>query len=198
MLCATSSESRDISHLTSYYSPRQANDLLQVMRIWEAARATSAASTFFDPIKIGPHGEEFIDGATGANNPVRELWTEAQDLWPEIQSYKELKCFISIGTGQPSLKAFGANVIEIARTMVEIATETENTARMFEKEHRTIVRDGRYFRFNVDKGLEEVGLEAAEKRNIIVSRTRLYLKSEHVFSQIQACAASLVSKQRAY
>ena len=47
-------------------------------RIWEAARATSAASSFFDPIKIGQFGEEFVDGAVGANNPVAQLWNEAK------------------------------------------------------------------------------------------------------------------------
>jgi patatin-like phospholipase/acyl hydrolase len=46
--------------------PRQCNDM-------EACRATSAATSFFDPIAVGRFGEEFVDGATGANNPVREV-----------------------------------------------------------------------------------------------------------------------------
>jgi predicted acylesterase/phospholipase RssA len=64
--------------LTSYKSPRGRNDLFNSVKIWEAYRATSAASSFFDPIAIGRFQEEFVDGATGSNNPVGEVWNEAQ------------------------------------------------------------------------------------------------------------------------
>lgn len=33
------------------------------------------------PIAVGRYGEEFVDGATGANNPVMELWNQAQLIW---------------------------------------------------------------------------------------------------------------------
>lgn len=62
---------------TSYKSHSDA-DLLETTKIWEAARATSAAPSFFDPIKIGGFGEAFGDEGTGANNPVRILWNQAQ------------------------------------------------------------------------------------------------------------------------
>jgi predicted acylesterase/phospholipase RssA len=166
------------------------------MKIWEAARATSAASTFFDPIKIGRYGEEFVDGAIGANNPVRELWTEAQDLWPKGSLADRIKCFVSIGTGQPAVKAFGADVIEIGKTMVEIATDTENTARLFEMEHRDLLREGRYFRFNVDKGLEDVGLEEAAKLNVVVATTRRYIRAQDTYVKVRACAESISSRPR--
>ena len=56
--------------LTSYNTHRGNTDLLNSTKIWEACQATSAASSFFDPIAIGRYGEEFVDGATGVNNPV--------------------------------------------------------------------------------------------------------------------------------
>jgi len=37
-------------------------------KIWQAARATSAAPTFFKRIKIG-RKQEYIDGGMGCNNP---------------------------------------------------------------------------------------------------------------------------------
>ncbi|KAK0703246.1 hypothetical protein B0T26DRAFT_680951 [Lasiosphaeria miniovina] len=50
--------------LASYGSPHSDNsDLLDSTTTWQACRATSAATTFFDPIAIGPFGEEFVDGA---------------------------------------------------------------------------------------------------------------------------------------
>jgi len=139
------------------------SDLLNVTKIWEAGRATSAASTFFDPIKIGPYDEEFVDGATGSNNPARELWAEAMDMWP---SESKVKCLVSIGTGQPSLKPFGESLLDIAKTLSEIATDTEYTAELFSKEHRDLAQSKCYFRFNVEKGLENVGLEDSKQETL--------------------------------
>ncbi|KXX77753.1 Calcium-independent phospholipase A2-gamma [Madurella mycetomatis] len=37
--------------------------------IWQVARATSAATTFFKPIRVGRDGIEFVDAGFGHNNP---------------------------------------------------------------------------------------------------------------------------------
>jgi hypothetical protein len=66
------------------------------MTIWEACRATSAASSFFDPIAIGRYKEEFIDGATGANNPIREVWDQAWLEWGPEALEGKIKCLISV------------------------------------------------------------------------------------------------------
>jgi patatin-like phospholipase/acyl hydrolase len=66
---------------------------LKSAKIWEVARATSAAASFFDPIKIGSHGTKFLDGGTGANNPIYEMWMLAKDEFcPEDQSGSLLGC----------------------------------------------------------------------------------------------------------
>lgn len=69
-VCATSKQTSETVCLTSYQSVRGRRDLLNSVKIWEAYRAISAASSFFDAIAVGRYGEEFVDGATGANNPV--------------------------------------------------------------------------------------------------------------------------------
>ena len=61
--------------------------------IWEAARATSAALTYFAPIKIDD--VEYCDGGFDWNNPVELAITEAHELWPE----RQIACPVSIGTG---------------------------------------------------------------------------------------------------
>ncbi|KAF3343392.1 Chitin synthase regulatory factor 4 [Verticillium dahliae VDG2] len=78
-VCATSRETIDPVCLTSYRSLRSTH-LLDCTTVWEACRATSAATTFFDPVAIGPFGEQFVDGALGTNNPVAALWSQAQDV----------------------------------------------------------------------------------------------------------------------
>ncbi|KAF2993349.1 hypothetical protein E8E13_000787 [Curvularia kusanoi] len=84
-LCATSRETSETVCLASGSSPGGSSDLLNSETIWKACRATPAASSFFDPIAVECFGEESVDGATGANNPVRELWDQAQTTWgPEL------------------------------------------------------------------------------------------------------------------
>ena len=194
-VCATRSENRGIAHLTSYRSQRTSSDMLNSVKIWEAGRATSAASTFFDSIRIGPNDEEFVDGATGSNNPVREVYTAAKDLWPARDFDARIKCLVSIGTGQPSLDAFGDNIIDIAKTLKEITMDTEYTAEVFRREHRELAIENRYFRFNVEKGLEKIGLEDSKRRNAIVAATRRYYESQAVLEQMQACRETLWTRE---
>jgi hypothetical protein len=176
--------------LTSYRTPHGNNDLLNSVTIWEACRVTSAATSFFDPIGVGRFGEEFIDGATGANNPVREVWDQAQLVWgPELMEGK-VKCLISIGTVMPSLKPFKDDVLHIGETLVAIATETEATAERFRRERALLESNGRYYRFNVVRGLEDIGLEEAKKVKEMAAATRLYISSQEVHKQMQACAAN--------
>ena len=64
------------------------------IRIWEAARATSAAPTLFKRISIGPKGaeEEFLDGGMGCNNPVLRLIEEAEEAFPDLKrKFPDLK-----------------------------------------------------------------------------------------------------------
>jgi hypothetical protein len=103
--------------LTSYRSPYGANDLLDSTKIWEACRATSAASSFFDGIAIGRYQEEFVTGATGANNPVWELWNQAQLIWGLEPLQDNVRCLVSVGTGIPSLKPFRDDVSTSAKLL---------------------------------------------------------------------------------
>lgn len=160
------------------------------VKIWEACRATSAASSFFDPIAVGPYGEEFVDGATGANNPVWEVWNEAQLMWGPEPLEGRIECLVSIGTGVPSLNPFQGDVFNIGKTLVAIATETEQTAERFRRNKSHLDDTGRYYRFNVARGLEDIGLEESIKRPEIAAATRQYVEAQEVFKQMQACAGN--------
>lgn len=59
-VCAVEGLNADAVVIRSYKS-KEFDDLYGVCKIWEAARATSAASTFFDPINIA--GRDYVDGA---------------------------------------------------------------------------------------------------------------------------------------
>lgn len=194
-MCATSKETSDIVRLTSYRSPRGRERLFRSTKIWEAGRATSAASSFFDPITIGDFHEGFVDGATGANNPVYEVWNEAQDIWPSDSLEASVKCFVSIGTGVPSLKPFTDDLVGIGQTLLAITTETEKTAERFCRDKSGLDDNGSYFRFNVLRGLEDIGLEDSARKNAIIAATDRYVESQAVFKQMKACGNRLGNKQ---
>jgi predicted acylesterase/phospholipase RssA len=194
-VCATSKETSETVCLTSYRTPRGNSDLLNSVKIWEACRATSAATSFFDPIAVGRYGEEFVDGATGANNPVREVWDQAQLAWGPEPLEGKVKCLVSIGTGVPSLKPFKDDVLHIGDTLVAMATETQLTAERFQREQVLLDTTGRYYRFNVVRGLEEIGLEEAKKVKEMAAATRRYISSQEVHKQMQACAGSIAGRE---
>jgi hypothetical protein len=83
----------------------------------------------------------------------------------------------------------------IGETLVVIATETEPTAERFRRDKAYLDSSNRYFRFNVVRGLEDVGLEESTKRKEIAAATRRYIASQDVFKQMQACAGNLASRE---
>ena len=102
---------------------------------------------------------------------------------------------MSIGTGVPSLKPFKDDVLHIGETLIAIATETEQTAERFRRERPLLDSTGRYYRFNVDRGLEDIGLEEAKKVKEMAAATRRYTATQTVHKQMQACAGSIASRE---
>ena len=136
-------------------------------------------------------GEEFVDGATDANNPVQELWNEAKDMWDPEPLEGNLKCIVSIGTGVPSIEPFGTDLLDIGHSLVRISTETEKTAELFQRTHSNLDDSNRYFRFNVHHGLEKIALEDSSQKDTIMAVTNRYLESQDTFKQIKRCASNL-------
>lgn len=101
-MCATVCESLVIRRFKDYDIPGEPKDPLDVTII-QAALATSAVSTFFDSVQISDRF--FRDGGTGANNPVFDVWNEAQNIWDNDSGHLHdiLGCILSIGTGDPGM-----------------------------------------------------------------------------------------------
>ena len=139
-----------------------------------------------------------MDAGLGCNNPVQEVWTEAQDIWSpgEGDLATLVKCFISIGTGDPGTSPIEDSAFKMfTKTLEEIATETEKTAETFVKSHRDLFSHKRYFRFNVDQGLQSVGLEEFKKEKEIVSATTSYMESQRMVLQVQSCSQAMKDKK---
>jgi predicted acylesterase/phospholipase RssA len=152
--------------------------------IWEACRATSAATTFFDPIKIGPFDQEFADGGVLYNNPVQLVYREASAMWPHRIGNTSL---ISIGTGSAPGGPFEGNIKKIVEAMKSIVTQTERTANDFFLAHQDMASENRLFRFNVYHGLAEVGLEEWQEKAKIADATQVYLMNGETRVKVRQC-----------
>ena len=167
--------------------------------ISEAALATSAATGFFDPVSIG--ARQFVDGALGVNNPGEEGEGEASDIWcADTGDVKTLvKCFVSIGTGNPGKKAIEDNLLKfLSKTLVQITTETEVTAKRSMARWRQHYDQNRYFRLNVDQGLQDVGLAEYREQGRIETATDQYLDDQEQIFRVRNCVANLKLKQSVY
>jgi hypothetical protein len=167
--------------------------------ICQAGLATSAATTFFDPVSIDDR--TFADGGLGANNPVDEVEGEASNIWgSDEKDLKELvKCFISIGTGNPGKKPFEDGMIKfLSKTVVQIAAETEATEKRFIERWAKHFDKNRYFRFNVDQGLQNIGLDEFKMNGAIKAATEGYLTHVAQRHRVRDCIQNLRLKQSVY
>lgn len=85
-VCAAQGVNADAVVIRSYKSgDDEWDDLYDICKIWEAARATSAASTFFPPIQIGY--QKYVDGALRYNNPIEKADQESRGTQSPLRSY---------------------------------------------------------------------------------------------------------------
>ncbi|KAF2157725.1 hypothetical protein K461DRAFT_326006 [Myriangium duriaei CBS 260.36] len=192
-VCTVDRSTKFVVRLRDYDLPEE---MAIQATIRQAALATSAATTFFEPAQIGYR--TFADGAFGANNPVDEVEEEAANIWcSETRELKPLvKCFISIGTGNPGLKAFEDNLFKfLQKTLVDLVTETEKTEKKFIARWAKHYDEGRYYRFNVEQGLQDVGLEEYKKLDIIEAATEAYMTHTKQKNTTRDCIHNLKLKQ---
>jgi hypothetical protein len=162
----------------------------------QAARATLAAPSFFEPVVID--GITFYDGGLGDNNPSIEAWEEIRDIWkPRKDSIADiLSCFISIGCGDPGLQTIEKSAFKfLSESLVNIATETNRTATRFHNANGELFREKKCMRFNVEQGLQSVGMEEYKERNKIKNAAEKYITTPTTIDDTYAVAKRLAQKQ---
>ncbi|EKM76770.1 hypothetical protein AGABI1DRAFT_108612 [Agaricus bisporus var. burnettii JB137-S8] len=182
-VCAKNAHNMEIPVLFRTYQSRETH---LDCKIWEAARATSAAPTFFKRIIIG-RDQPFIDGGLGRNNPSQVVLEEANALF----GARQIGCLAGIiGIKKPGLwqRILPTDVIDALKA---ITTDCESTheamLRRFSKLPST------YFRLNVEQGMQEIELSEWEKLSNAEAHTTQYMRKEEVTEKL----GSLVSAIRA-
>jgi len=149
--------------------------------IWQVARATTAATTFFKSIKCGRDDIEFIDAGFGYNNPCEVLIQEIRSLFPEAPEVLVL----SIGTGLGDVVEIKDSRVAILSALKKMASESSKVAHRVKDAHVGNCRHN-YFRFNVDRGLQDVTLADWEKSSKILGHTLNYINDQK--SELARCA----------
>lgn len=139
----------------------------------DAARATSAAPTYFEPIRITTKDpiEYFalVDGGVYANNPAMCAYVEAKTLFPQAEDV----LVVSLGTGQltrslPYDRVKGWGLASWAKPILDVVFEGVSGTVDYELKQLLPPRDGvkRYYRFQVrlEEGSED--LDNATLENI--------------------------------
>ena len=93
-------------------------------KLWEVARATSAAPTYFEPVRIKARSgktRHLIDGGVYANNPALAAYVAARRIFPTARDM----IVVSIGTGEDRhplefAKARHWGLIEWARPLFKV------------------------------------------------------------------------------
>jgi hypothetical protein len=165
----------------SYASHRPAS----AFAIHEVARATVSTTRLFPAISLGDLSIQSIDaGSTDYHNPAEVAVGEAAALWPG----RPIDCLVSLGTGFQKNFSVGEGWSEAAQTCLEIMRSCEQV-------HDTMyrmsqLRNFAYFRFNVNRGLDGVGLlEWSEmgSRGDLAEVTGSYVRRNRVNDQVDKC-----------
>ncbi|KAK6499025.1 hypothetical protein TWF481_011595 [Arthrobotrys musiformis] len=182
-VCAVKGEDTRAVFLRSYDNQNQSDHYSADFKIWEACRATSAATTFFDPFERTSQGvrQMFVDGAFAYNNSVSRVFQEAIDLWGDRETL-----LISIGTGNKPDSPMVGSVKTLFKKIVDIVLATEMEDREFQENHSTLVEAGLFYRFNVP-GMAQVGIEKYEKLGEISAVTKSYLSEPDTNRRMKLC-----------
>ena len=155
-------------------NPGPAHDL----PIWQVARATSAAPTYFKEVTI--EKQKYLDGGFGANNPTVEIYEEVRRM--NNNNDKSTASIISIGTGKNNeqrissrlkgkdkVKEFfkaglGGKYLDYMNFAKVWATNSETAhvdmTRRWVDSHKIF----EYYRFNVEQGLDTMKLDEWKQR----------------------------------
>lgn len=135
----------------------------------EVGRATSAAPTYFEPLKLNKSGSSdyyaLVDGGVFANNPALYAYAEAK------RTYKDANDFliVSLGTGElaprmPYDKAKTWGLVEWAQPILSVVFDGVSDA--VHSQLQQLISEDRYYRFQTTLTGMGDAMDNASKDNI--------------------------------
>lgn len=137
-------------------------DLAHDIPIWQVARATSAAPTYFKAAKID--GLEYLDGGFGSNNPSTEICDEVRRMNNNAKAC--VGVVLSVGTGKNSKVSRWrrSKTWMPASRYINFLNFAKAWASQSETQHTDMIKDQRnfgfkYYRLNVETGFDGMKLD---------------------------------------
>ena len=147
------------------------NDRKHDFYLWQVARATSAAPTYFEPFKLEKDNDNseyysFIDGGVFANNPAMCAYAEAKVIYKDIDDIM----IVSLGTGEltksiPYDKAKDWGLAKWSKPILDTIFDGESDTVDYQLRH--LVKGNNYYR--IQASLEKLGkdeIDDASDKNI--------------------------------
>lgn len=148
----------------------------------EAILATCAAQPGFSPATfgLGHQQKDFVGGGFGANNPVRQVITEAHSVFGGNTRVSSL---LSLGSGHPGIIQFDSNGGNNAlyQLALEMILDCEQKAQEAQEQ---MGRIGIYFRFSVEQGMRKGSYADSEALGCISAQTEIYLSTPETTSKL--------------
>jgi predicted acylesterase/phospholipase RssA len=188
-----------VHRLRTYDTNDSSDEWLRDCKVWEAARATTAAPLNFKAMTIqGTSGKKtFVDAALGYNNPVEQLLDEACNLFHRERTVGAL---VSLGTGTRKMSLANPENVSGAGYIASVAATLKNEATDTERAHQRVKTQLKrcpdtYYRFNVPDAADEVKLAEWKKMGELKGMTMDYVRDEAVDRKIDYLV-ELLSKKR--
>jgi predicted acylesterase/phospholipase RssA/pimeloyl-ACP methyl ester carboxylesterase len=185
-VCAVPSGEHKAERIRSYRSINPQARNTSTYKIWEAARATSAAPVLFPRMRIGDR--TYFDGALESNNPVIEVIDEALEEFPGAA----IDTVISIGTGDSQSPDLDGPVNMINHFVHRVtSTDVQHQRVLKERTFRDLLPG--YFRLQGEATLGEIDLAGFDKLDEIGRIAEAYLCSPEGKRIVASCAARLAT-----
>ncbi|KAL8786430.1 MAG: hypothetical protein Q9195_008200, partial [Heterodermia aff. obscurata] len=144
-----------------------------------ALNSTPAVLRSYDTSKHDPYDDAQIVEAIRATSA-------ASTFFPETKLGRHGELFVD---GRSLL----GNLVTLADKLKDLVLDTEQTDRDFQSENRGLIRQGRFYRFNVDDGsMADIGIEEYQEASRIAANTNQYLEHPRAEEEVIACIDSLL------
>lgn len=188
-VCAICENHHKADRIRSYLPRIRAKRDTASYTVWEAARATSAAPTYFPPIEI--NNNRYYDGGLHVNNPINEVLEEAHDEFPGVPIWN----ILSIGTGRERDREPRGPLLDTVAGLIGRLTATEPPHQAITSRRDFDSLQDQYFRFQGDVELGAISLAAVERLDEIEQLAKEFLDEPKIARDVKRCAWNIVQSK---
>ncbi|KAE9983700.1 hypothetical protein BLS_003847 [Venturia inaequalis] len=177
---------------------------LSEMKVWEAARATSAAPRYFKPFYHQATQKNLIDGAIWHNNPIviaeqerKLIWPELEDKFPDIilslgtaTSHRLRRAESSRAPAQRGIISHASDLVNLVRNHMATSIECDRIWDGYIDQLPKFVKASRFVRINPELPDEVPALDDVEKMTSLREAAEDWLRNQ---SKVKKVALQLIA-----